>query len=164
MRDPDLRALYEAYAGTVYRFLFCLTHDRFLAEELTQETFLAALHSVGKFRGECQLRVWLCQIARHLWYRELKRRRRAPTVPLEEALLLSHEDVESALMEKEEKAELRRRIAALDENTRQVMLFRLTGEMSFEEIGELMGRSAGWARVTFYRGKEKIAKEWRMDE
>ena len=44
------------------------------------------------------------------------------------------------------------------------MYLRLTGELSFEEIGDILGRTANWARVTFYRGRQKIAKEWKNDE
>ena len=163
MRDPDMKALYQAHAGTVYRFLFCLTRDHHLSEELTQETFYQALRSVGSFRGDCKLNVWLCQIAKRLWYKELKRKR-VRLVPLEDEPLISPQDVEGDFLRQSETDELRRRVRLLDENTRQVMLLRLTGEMSFEEIGDLMGRSAGWARVTFYRGKEKIAREWNQDE
>lgn len=159
-----MQALYQAYAGTVYRFLFCLTRDHHLSEELTQETFYQALQSIGSYRGDCKVNVWLCQIAKRLWYRELKRAHRVRFVPLENEPLISPQDVERDFLRQSESDELRRRIRLLDEKTRQVMLLRLTGEMSFEEIGDLLGHSAGWARVTFYRGKERIAREWNQDE
>ena len=97
MHDKDMAAVYEAYAPTVYRYLFCLTRDRALSEELTQETFCQALRSVKNFRGECKLSVWLCQIAKRLWYKELKRRKKAVTVPLDEEKLISPQDVEGII-------------------------------------------------------------------
>lgn len=164
MRDPNIKALYQAHAGTVYRFLFCLTHDHHLSEELTQETFYLAIKNVRDFRGDCKLNVWLCQIAKRLWYKELKRKGRIRFIPLEDEPLISPQDVEGDFLRQSDANELRQRIRMLDENTRKVMLLRLTGCMGFEEIGDLMGHSAVWARVTFYRGKEKIAKEWNHDE
>ena len=163
MRDRDMAAVYEEYAPVVYKYLFCLTRDRALSEELTQETFCQALRSVKNFKGECKLSVWLCQIAKRLWYRELKRRRRAVAVPLEEKLI-SPQDVEGEFLEKAGRMEIYRQLHLLDENTREVMYLRLTGELSFAQIGDIMGRSENWARVTFYRGRQKIAKEWKMDE
>lgn len=164
VRDQEIMALYQAHAGTVYRFLFCLTRDHHLSEELTQETFYLAIKSVRSFRGQCKLNVWLCQIAKRLWYKELKRKKRIRFIPLEDEPLISQQDVERDFIRQSETDELRQRIHMLDENTRKVMLLRLTGDMSFEEIGDLTGHSAVWARVTFYRGKEKIAKEWNRDE
>lgn len=164
MHDRDMAAVYEAYAPTVYRYLFCLTRDHALSEELTQETFYQALRSVKNFRGDCKLSVWLCQIAKRLWYKELKRRKAAVTVPLEEEKLISVQDVEGDFLEKTNRAEFYRQLHLLDENTREVMYMRLTGELSFEEIGDILGRSANWARVTFYRGKQKIAKEWKQND
>ena len=164
MRNQDMAAVYEEYAPTVYKYLFCLTRDRALSEELTQETFYQAIKSVNKFRGDCKISVWLCQIAKRLWYKELKKRRRAVTVPLEEEKLISPQDVEGDFLEKAGRAEFYRQLHLLDENTREVMYMRLTGELSFAEIGDILGKTENWARVTFYRGKQKIAREWKRDE
>ena len=164
MWNKDMTAVYEEFAPVVYKYLFCLTRDRALSEELTQETFYQAIKSVKYFRGDCKLSVWLCQIAKRLWYKELKKRRRAVTVPLEEEKLISPQDVEGDFLEKAGRAEFYRQLHLLDENTREVMYMRLTGELSFAEIGDILGKTENWARVTFYRGRQKIAKEWKRDE
>ncbi len=62
-----------------------------------------------------------------------------------------------------EKVEVFRMLHQFDETTREVMYLRLTGELSFAEIGSIMGKTENWARVTFYRGKQKLMKgreEW----
>ena len=164
MHDRDMAQVYETYAPTVYRYLFCLTRDHALSEELTQETFYQTIRGIGKFRGDCKLSVWLCQIAKRLWYKELRHRKSAVHLPLEEEKLISRQDVEGDYLEKADRAEFYRQLHLLDEATREVMYMRLTGELSFEEIGDILGKSAGWARVTFYRGKQKIAREWKQDE
>ena len=68
----DMEKIYEKYMPQVYRFLFSLCRDPHLTEELTQETFFQALKSIDHFRGDCKLYVWLCAIAKNLWYREMR--------------------------------------------------------------------------------------------
>ena len=125
--------LYEKHARSVYRYLFSLSGEPDTAEDLTQETFCQALKSLDTFRGDCTPQVWLCAIAKRLWYKELERRSR--TAPLEEVGTWQ-----------------------LVPETREVIYLRLAGEFSFREIGELMGQSEVWSRVRFYRGKERLAK------
>ena len=160
----EFERIYKEHFAAVYGFLMRLCRSAPLAEELAQETFFRALRSLGKFDGRCRVEVWLCQIAKRLWYKELKKRKRAATVPLEEEKLISPQDVEGEYLEKAERAEFYRQLHLLDENTREVMYLRLTGELSFSEIGDILGKSENWARVTFYRGRQKIAKEWKRDE
>ncbi len=75
-----MEELYREYSKIVYRFLLSLCRDAQLAEELTQETFLQAFLSLERFDGSCKLSVWLCQIARHLFYQHLRKTgREVPT-------------------------------------------------------------------------------------
>ena len=68
----NIEEIYKEYSTTVYKYLFCLTQNKELSEDLTQETFAVAIEDIKKFRGECKLSVWLCQIAKHIWYKEKK--------------------------------------------------------------------------------------------
>ena len=68
-------AAYREYAVMVYKFLLSLCYEEELAEELTQETFYQAVRSVDRYDGSCKVSTWLCQIAKHLWYREIERRK-----------------------------------------------------------------------------------------
>lgn len=162
----DLEKLYTEYFQTVYKYLFCLTHDAFLSEELTQETFYQALRTYDNFRGDCKVSVWLCQIAKHLWYKEYYKRKSQNLFNIEEISdkLTAKENVERDILTNESKVELYLRLQTLDEKTREVMYLRLTGELSFREIGEIIGRNETWARVAFYRGKQKLVKEVQKDE
>lgn len=71
----DMDAAYREYAVMVYKFLLSLCYEEELAEELTQETFYQAVRSVDRYDGSCKVSTWLCQIAKHLWYREIERRK-----------------------------------------------------------------------------------------
>ena len=77
----DMNDIYRRHAQTVYKFLLAQCHDADLAEELTQETFYQAIRSIGRFDGSCKVSVWLCQIAKHLWYQHLRKRRREAPMP-----------------------------------------------------------------------------------
>jgi len=153
----DLQTIYEQYARPVYRFLLGLCADPSLAEELTAETFYRAIGSIHRFNGSCKLLTWLCQIAKHQWYHELRRRNRLAPSP--DTDTPGSPPVEDEAIAREEKIELYRRLRRLDPITREVMLLRLSGELSFREIGEIMERTENWARVTYYRGKERMKKD-----
>lgn len=160
MDKQRMEKVYKENVTAVYKYLFCLTHNADLSEELTQETFYQAMKGLDRFRGECKLSVWLCQIAKRLWYKELSQNR------IEKASLLEAEaeeasdfgSIENDYLLNVEKVEAFRMLHHLDEATREVMYLRLTGELSFAEIGDIMERTENWARVTFYRGKEKLKK------
>ena len=71
----NIEEIYKDNFNIVKKYLFCLTHDNDLSEELTQETFCKAIKKIDTFQGNCKLSVWLCQIAKNLWYNELKKNR-----------------------------------------------------------------------------------------
>lgn len=151
----DMEQIYEEYFETVNKYLFCLTHNSDISEELTQETFYRAVKNIDKFKGNCKMSVWLCQIAKNLWYDELKKNKKIKNI--EEIFLIQSEDeVEDDVISNDSKLQLYKKIQKLDERTREVIYLRITGELSFKEIGDILNKTENWARVTFYRGKEKL--------
>ncbi len=70
----NMEEIYKEYFEMIKRYLFCLTHNNDIAEELTQETFYRAVKKINTFKGECKISVWLCQIAKNIWYNELKKK------------------------------------------------------------------------------------------
>ena len=65
-RKPmNIEELYRTYFDIVYRYICSVSQDGALAEEVTQETFFKALEKIDQFRGDCDVRVWLCQIAKN---------------------------------------------------------------------------------------------------
>lgn len=150
---------YEQHAKAVYRYLFSLSGEADTAEELTQETFYQALKSMKTYRGDSSPQVWLCAIAKRLWYKELARRSR--TFCADESSFWHIEAPDDPAKEcerRDERLALYRAMQQLDADTREVIHLRLTGEFSFRDIGDILGRSEVWARVRFYRGKERLAK------
>lgn len=129
-----------------------------LAEEITQETFYRAIKSIHRYDGSCKVYVWLCQIAKHVWYQELDKRRKSSSDVLEDPSFTDSNSPESQFILAQNKMDLFKQLHLLDPNTKEVLYLRLTGEFSFREIGEILGRDETWARVTFYRGKQKLMK------
>lgn len=158
MRNDAVEELYRLYAPTVYKFLMCLCHDPSLAEDLTADTFEAALRGIHKFRGEAKLSVWLCAIAKRKYYMHLRRHGRMQSVSIEDAPLISPQDIEREYLQREDKLDFYRALQTLPPEAREVFYLRLSGDMTFEEIGSVLGRSGNWARGTFYRGKEKLKR------
>lgn len=150
---------FAAETRFVYQYLLSLCGNAELAEELTQETFCQAIRSVDRFNGSCKVSTWLCQIAKHLWYQELDRQRRRRSLPQTEGSAEGSESAESIYCRKEELLNVMKAVHILEENAKEVFLLRLTGGFSFREIGEICGRNENWARVTFYRAKQKVMEE-----
>lgn len=154
----DIEPAYTQHAQDVYRYLLSLSHDEDLAEELTQETFFRAMRTIGNYNGSCKLSVWLCQIAKHLWYQWLAKHSRWKQVELTDEVL-GYDSPEKSAMFRMEKTALYKAIHSLPEPMRELVHMRLTGEFSFVEIGEILGKNENWARTTFYRAKQKIIME-----
>ena len=152
----DMREVYQRHAQTVYKFLLAKTRDEHLAEELTQETFYQAVRSVDRFDGTCKVSVWLCQIAKHLWYQSLRKGRREAPVPPEDLPESPGPSAEESVLEREGRMDLLKLVHNLPETQKEVVYLRAFGGLSFREIGDVLGRTETWARVTFYRTKEKL--------
>lgn len=160
-----MEELYRENARIVYHFLYSLCHDPQLAEDLTQETFLRAFQSLDRYNGNCKISVWLCQIAKHLLYQYWEKSRHE--IPMETEVkeeTAGNADPEHQVLTKIELFQVLEEMQKLPERMREVMYLRITGDLSFKEIGEILGRSENWARVTFYRGKERLLKGRMQDE
>lgn len=154
----SIEEIYRNHAQTVYRFLYSYVHDADLSEELTQETFLRAVKSLGKYNGRCKISVWLCQIAKHLLYQEFEKRSKNKTIIIDNNMESTFTSTEELVISAENKKDIYKIIQSLDSVTREVMYLRLTGDLSFREIGEILNKSENWARVTFFRGKSKVIR------
>ena len=151
----DIEQIYKEYFETVNKYLFCLTQNNDISEELTQETFYRAVKKINTYRGECKISVWLCQIAKHLWY-DYCRKNKKLTNEYEIFSIQEMNTLEEKVISNDEKISLYKKMQNLDEKTREVMYLRITGELSFKEIGVILNKTENWARVTFYRGKNRL--------
>lgn len=153
----NIEKIYDEYFETVKKYLFCLTRNNDIAEEFTQETFYKAVKKINTFKGNCKISVWLCQIAKNLWYDELRKKQKIQNIKEEELFALtSLEQTEQTVIANEDKIELYRKLQKLNPLTREIIYLRITGELSFKEIADILNKTETWARVTFYRGIQKL--------
>ena len=153
-----MEELYRQYVQIVYRFLVSACHDPHLAEDLTQETFLRAWESLERFDHSCRLSTWLCQIAKHALYQHWETcGRERPAEP--DLQLPAPEDTEAQALYRVELAEVLEAFWALGPDMRRVVSLRAMEGLAYKEIGEILGRSENWARVTYFRAKEILARE-----
>ena len=152
----DIKQIYEEYFETVNKYLFCLTHDNDISEELTQETFYKAVQKINTYKGKCKMSVWLCQIAKNLWYDQCRKNKKV--INIEENLfdVQAPDSTENQVISNDEKISLYKKMQKLDEKTREVIYLRITGELTFKEIATILNKTENWARITFYRGKSKL--------
>lgn len=149
---------FEEYYEDVLRFLRGLSRDEYLAEELTQETFYRAMKSIHSFRGDSDLRIWLCSIAKNLFYTYQRKQQRAGTVELLEDYESDKKMLIQIIEDKETARQLHRILHDLKEPYKEIFSLRIFGELSFKEIAELFHKSEHWACVTYHRAKEMIRK------
>lgn len=157
----DFERLCHDEYQTVRLFLVRLCGDAALAEELTQETFYQAMRGWKKFRGQCAASTWLCGIAKRQFFQYCRKPRPLPVEQLPE---VPGESVEDRLLRKETRLEAHRLLHDLPEPYKEVLTLRTFGELTHEEIGALFGKTAAWARVTYYRGRQMLASMLEGDD
>lgn len=162
----DFDAIYRAYFRPVYQYVRQLSGVEHIAEKVTSDTFFKAMKSIGAFRGECDLRVWLCQIAKNTYFTHLKRSRR--TASLDESGLSDLPDpdagVEEQVRAREEARLARKALSELPEQYREVFSWRVFGELSFKEIGALYGKTDNWACVTYHRARKMMQRRLEAED
>ena len=157
MERFNIEEMYNKYFKTVYKFLLALTSNPDIAEELTQETFYKAMIKINTYRNECKLSTWLCQIAKNLWLNELKKQNKIVSMENDNiGLMKMQSNLEDDFLEEQDKQELYAKINKLDDDIKNIFFLKLSGNFTFKEIGEILGKSEVWARVNFYRGKQKL--------
>ena len=156
--------IYHRYFNDVYRYIVRLSGNEHVAEEITSETFFKALKSVNKFRGECDMRVWLCQIAKNCYLSYMKKQRY--TSDIEDAILTeipdNSEGVENAIISQDDALRIKRILHEIPEPYKEVFLWRTFAELSFKQIAQIFSKNENWACVTYHRARKMIIE--RMDD
>lgn len=156
----EFTSIYGEIQPKLYSFFYMKTGSKELAEDLTHEVFYEALKSYGSFKGNSSLKTWIFSIANNLLKKHYRKKKSAKV--LEEKLSIEHlvvEDLENSVINKDNRLQLIKAINLLDDLTKEIVLLRIYGELSFKEIGHTLNKSENYARVTFHRGKLKIQKE-----
>lgn len=152
---------FEEYYRDVLRFLRGLSRDEYLAEELTQETICRAIKSIDTFKGDSDLRVWLCSIAKNLYFTHCRKQKRIVQGEAYENFEAEEKLFSQMIEDKETAFQVHKVLHELREPYKEVFSLRVFGELSFREIGELFQKSEHWACVTYHRAKSMIREKLR---
>ena len=159
-------------SGEIYGLLLRLTENSEEARDLTQETFLRAFQSIGRFRGEADLRTWIYRIAinqaRNRW-RWWRRRRRDSTVsldavhgqtnqPLMATLVETSENPEQRTLAHEREVALRAALQKLGVSYRETVILRDIEGFSYEEIAATLGINVGTVKSRLARGRQELRR------
>ena len=155
-----MEELYQLYFKDVYLYVLALSKEEVVAEDITQETFFKAIKSYEKFNHKCKVETWLCQIAKNTF---LNLKRPKQTENIDDFLnLVSDDNIEESLVKKDNVKNILSASKELESPYKEVFYMKTLGDFSYDVIAEVFEKSESWARVTYYRAKQKIIE--RMNE
>lgn len=156
----DFEKLFNENREFIFKYLMKMTRDITLSEELTQETFFRAYMNYTSLRNKEKTSAWLCQIAKNTyfsWYNEQKKKD-----SLEDLEVASNDvSIEDAFVQKELSQKALSCLHELEEPYKEVFMLSVFGGFSLKDISSIFGKSESWARVTFYRAKQKLLERMR---
>lgn len=156
MKD-DLEKIYIDYSKKVYAYVWRLSGDPIMAEDIVQDTFLKAYQSLDGFKNESSFLTWLCEIAKNIYFSYLRSRSRKTEIPLDDEI--RYENDQAQVIEQETVREIYDLIRKLKHPYREVFLLRYEDEISFDAIGSMFGKSSNWARITYYRARQELQEK-----
>ncbi len=154
----EFERVYRTYFRDVELYLRAICKDELLAEELTEQVFFQALKALPTFRGDCDIRTWLCAMGRNCYLSHLRKTR--PSQSIDELQIPDpRRSIEEQVMDKAQALQIHRILHDLPEPYKEVFSLRIFGQLSFEDIGGIFGRTANWACVTYHRARQKIQQK-----
>lgn len=150
----DFEQIYKDYFKDVFLYMRALCQDENISEEIAQETFVKALSAIDSYDGRKDIRAWLFTIAKNTYYTYCRHK----NISIEEIKETAAPDVilTERLENDEQALTIHKIIHTLGEPYKEVFNLRVFGELDFEKIGVIFGKSPGWARVTYFRAKQQI--------
>ncbi|MBR5871119.1 MAG: RNA polymerase sigma factor [Clostridia bacterium] len=154
----EFEQIYTTYFHDVYLYICKLSGSEHIAEEITSETFFKAMKAIDRFRGDCDIRVWLCQIAKHCYYSYIKKAGRTECM---DNLEIAEQDApfEERLFQHDTAIQIQKILHDVPEPYKEVFMWRVYADLSFQQIGQIFGKSENWACVTYHRARNKIKEK-----
>ena len=162
----DIEKLYKMYFKDVYKYVRKLSGDEHIAEEITAETFFKAMKAIDDFRGDCDLRVWLCQIAKNCYWSYMKKASRSENADYEVFLRIAdpNKNIESQIVDHDQALQIQKILHDISEPYKEVFMWRVFGDLSFKQIGQIFHKSENWACVTYHRARLKIKERLEVND
>lgn len=155
----DFETVYKENFKIVYGYIFSLCNNAHIAEEITQETFFKALKNIDKFENRSKISVWLCEIAKNTYFTYYNKNKRFIQINEKDEKSIENDQFLEAFIDSEDVYLIHKILHDIEEPYKEVFTLRVFGELSYKNIGELFQKTESWARVTFYRAKQKIVSK-----
>ena len=154
----EFEQIYITYFRDVYLYIRRLSNSEHIAEEITSETFFKAMKSIDSFRGDCDIRVWLCQIAKNCYSSYIKKADRTERIVNVE-IAEQGASFEERLFRHDTALQIQKILHDVPEPYKEVFMWRVYAELSFKQIGQIFGKSENWACVAYHRARNKIKEK-----
>ena len=154
----EFEQVYKLYFKDVYTFLYGLSQNKAVAEDITQDTFLKAINNIHTFDGRKDIKAWLFTIARNTYYTEYNRQKIFSPYNLEDNVD-DKTNVLDNLILKEQSILILKILHNMSESYKEVFMLRFFGGLSYNNIGLIFTKTESWARVTYYRAKKQILEQ-----
>ena len=162
----EFEEVYNRYFNDVFLFMCRLSKNEDIAAEVTSETFFKAMKSIKNFKGNCDIKVWLWQIAKNTYFSHLEKRKKLITEDdIELALIAdSAPNAEEQIIAQEELLQIQKVLHELPEAYKEVFMWRVFANLSFKQIGAIFHKTDNWACVTYHRARSMIRKRMEDEE
>lgn len=149
----DIKRLYEMYSKDIYKYIYSITLNKEIAQDIVQNTFLEAIKSINTFNGNSTVKTWLIGIAKYEYYAYL--RKNPKSVSLDE---IEFKKISYIQDNNDSYYTIMNEISKLDDIQRQIAVLRIVNDLSFKEIGNIIGKSENYCRVSFFRIKQNLSE------
>jgi RNA polymerase sigma-70 factor (ECF subfamily) len=164
--ELEFEKIYLDHYKRFYAFLFKLCRDPVAVEDLTQDTFFEAYKSLQRYNGQCEMFTWLAAIAKNMFLKYLRKIKNESLVIdlyISDLAAPIAEEPGYRLMREVDITRVRRAIDGMPKKYSEVLILRIYGELSYEEIAKKLKISVSSAKVIFFRAKNHI-KEVLLNE
>ena len=156
----EFEKLFNENRDFIFKYLMKLSRNASLAEELTQETFFRAYINYPSLRNKEKTSVWLCQIAKNTYFAYFNEQKKYTSVE-DSVVTATEQNPEESFVQKELSEKALKCLHELEEPYKEVFMLSVFGGFSLKDISLTFGKSESWARVTFYRARQKLSEKMR---
>ncbi|MDD4146063.1 MAG: RNA polymerase sigma factor [Clostridia bacterium] len=152
-------AIYDHHFSQIYNYIFYRTFNQADAEELTSQTFLAALENIDRYEyRNIPILVWLYKIAAHVVVDFYRRQGTTMECEWQETDSLQNNEFspETAYLHNSEKEQLLRQLQMLPLLQQQALVLRYRHDLSYKEIAEIMEKTEGAIKQLLHRGLKNL--------
>lgn len=157
-------SIVEMYQNPVHNLCYRMLGNSQAAEDAAQETFWRAYNNLNRYDRERPFATWLLSIAAHYCI-DQQRRKRLPTVDLDEIIEFNAEDPapnpERAMLDAEFSEEIQKQLVGLNENDRAVLVLRYFHELSEDEICQALSITKSAVKSRLHRARQHMADQWK---